>query len=162
MGAKLKSKTHLLNTFFNCFEPFFTRFASKFAKSANLNPKNFFLKKIRKDIKKRRFSRWFRIRWKSCKKCTKKSYQRKSWTNMSKKWKKAFFPSHFCYLFMVHFFITFSTDSKSAWNSAFFDTHIEFCSKKIFLLLLALFLDFDCKCAGNAQKNGKSFFMNVS
>jgi hypothetical protein len=32
MGAKLKSKTHLQNTFFDFFEPFFARLASKFGK----------------------------------------------------------------------------------------------------------------------------------
>jgi hypothetical protein len=32
MGAKLQSKTHLLNTFFLFFEPFFARLASKFKK----------------------------------------------------------------------------------------------------------------------------------
>jgi hypothetical protein len=46
MGAKLKSKTHLLNTFL-------ARLASKFAKSANMTQKIFFsAKKIRKDITK--------------------------------------------------------------------------------------------------------------
>jgi hypothetical protein len=33
---------------------------------------------------------------------------------------------------------------------------------KFFLLLLALFVHFDCKCLGNGSKNGKSFFMYVS
>ncbi len=32
MGAKLKSETHLQNTFFDFFEPFFVRLASKFEK----------------------------------------------------------------------------------------------------------------------------------
>ncbi len=40
MGAKLKSKTHLPNRFFN-FEPFFAHLALKFAKSANITPKKF-------------------------------------------------------------------------------------------------------------------------
>ncbi len=36
-------------------------------------------------------------------------------------------------------------------------------SKKNFLqVILVLFSNFDCKCAGNGSKNGKSFFMNVS
>ncbi len=34
--------------------------------------------------------------------------------------------------FCVHFFTTFSTDSKSAWNSAFFDTFFDFLKKKVF------------------------------
>ncbi len=41
--------------------------------------------------------------------------------------------------FWVHFFKTFSTDSKSAWNSAFFDTHIEFFNKNFFLAFISTF-----------------------
>ncbi len=59
--------------------------------------------------------------------------------------------------FFVHFFKTFATDSKSVWNSTFFDTHIKFFNKIFFLLLLALFLNFDCTCAGNGSKNRQSF-----
>jgi hypothetical protein len=36
MGAKFKSKTHLLNKFFLSFEPFFAHLASKFSKSDNM------------------------------------------------------------------------------------------------------------------------------
>ncbi len=43
-------------------------------------------------------------------------------------------------LFSVHFFKSFSTDSKSAWNSGFFDTHIGFFEKKIFGALFGTFL----------------------
>jgi hypothetical protein len=57
MGAKLKSKTHLQNTFLDFFDPFFAHLASKFAKSPNMTPKIFFCKKTKKDIKKRRISR---------------------------------------------------------------------------------------------------------
>jgi hypothetical protein len=59
MGAKLKSKTHLQNRFFDFLSRFFAHLASKFAKSAksaNMTQKNFF-EKIKKDIKKRRISR---------------------------------------------------------------------------------------------------------
>ncbi len=35
--------------------------------------------------------------------------------------------------FCVNFFTTFSTDSKSAWNYAFFDTFFDFFKEKIFL-----------------------------
>ena len=50
MGAKLKSKTHLLNKFFLFFEPFFARLASKFENSNNMTKKNFF-EKIKIGIK---------------------------------------------------------------------------------------------------------------
>jgi hypothetical protein len=65
-------------------------------------------------------------------------------------------------LFLVHFFKTFSTDLKSARNFAFFDTFFDFSKKKFFKVILVLFSNFDCKCAGNGKKNGKCFFMNVS
>ncbi len=66
MGAKLKSKTHLLITFFD-FLSRFLRVWLQSLKKVLLWPKNFF-EKIEKDVKKRRISRWFRIRWKSCEK----------------------------------------------------------------------------------------------
>ncbi len=61
--------------------------------------------------------------------------------SMSKSEKSAYFRHVFANnFFCVHFFNTFSTDSKSAWNSAFFDTHLGFFrEKKFLLLLLALF-----------------------
>ncbi len=53
--------------------------------------------------------------------------------SMSKKWKKGLFRHIFANnFFMVHFFKTFSSDSKSALSSAFFDTHIEFFNKILF------------------------------
>jgi hypothetical protein len=62
--------------------------------------------------------------------------------------------------FFGAFFKTFKADSKSAWNSVFFDSHIEFLKK---LLLLALFVNFDCKCGGNgSKKRNNLFFINVS
>ena len=87
-------------------------------------------------VKKRRISRWFWIRWKSCKKMYKKKLtSKKSLTNMSKSGKSAYFRHVFANnFFWVHFFNTFSTDSKSAWNSAFFDTHTEFFDKIFFAL----------------------------
>jgi hypothetical protein len=54
--------------------------------------------------------------------------------------------------FFGTFLKTFSTDSKSAGISAFFDTHIEFFNKKNVMLLLALFVNFDCTCAGDGSK----------
>ncbi len=133
MGAKLKSKTHLLNTFFE---------------------------KIEKVVKKRRISRWFRIRWKSFEKMYQKKVISKNVTE-----KCTFFTfTHvrqtcFAYnFFLVHFFTTFSTDSKSAWNSAFFDTSFDFFKKIFFWVILVLFLNFDCKCTGNGSKIRKIFF----
>ncbi len=64
------------------------------------------------------------------KKCTKKSYKQNKFDNMSKGEKSAYFLHVFANnIFLLHFFKTFSMDSKSALNSAFFDTHIEFLEK---------------------------------
>jgi hypothetical protein len=55
MGAKCKSKTHLLNAFF--LTPFFAHLASKFEKSANMyDLQIFFGKHNKKGIKTRKIS----------------------------------------------------------------------------------------------------------
>jgi hypothetical protein len=160
MGAKLKSKTYLLNTFFY----FLSRFlASKFEKNTNMAQKNFFSKKIKKSVKKRRISRWFRIRWKSFKKMHKKKVLSKtSLTNMSKSEKSAFFRHVFATnFFLVNFFKTFSTDSKSAWNSAFFDTFSNF-QKLIFLGHISTFFELRLQMRRKRLKKTENLFMNVS
>ncbi len=95
MGAKFNLRHIFKILFFWFFEPFFAHLASKFAKSANMTQKKIFLTKIKKNIKKRRISRWFLIRWKSCKKCIKKKLQAKqvwrTWVKVKK----------------VHIFVTF-------------------------------------------------------
>jgi hypothetical protein len=55
MGAKLKSKTHLQNTFFLFFEPFPAHLQSKFEKSTTMTSKKFFLKKSKKVPKNAEF-----------------------------------------------------------------------------------------------------------
>ncbi len=61
-------------------------------------------------------------------------------TNISKSEKSAYFRHVFANnFFWVHFFKTFSTDSKSAWNSAFFDTHFELKKKKKIFALISTF-----------------------
>ncbi len=64
--------------------------------------------------------------------------------------------------FLVHFFTTFSTDSKSAWNSVFFDTFFDFFQKNLFQVILVLFLNFEAKRARNGSKNQKTYLVNVS
>jgi hypothetical protein len=61
MGAKLKSKTHLQNTFFYFLSRFLRIWLQSF-ETVQIEPKKYFLKKIEKDIKTRRISRLFRIR----------------------------------------------------------------------------------------------------
>ncbi len=75
-------------------------------------------------------------------------------------WKSTYFRNVFANNFYcVQFFKIFSTDLKSEWNSAFFDTHIEFFNKKCFLLVFALSVNFDCKCARNGSKKRKNLFL---
>jgi hypothetical protein len=63
----------------------------------------------------------------------KKVISKTSLTNMSKSEKSAFFRHVFANnFFVVHLFKVFSTDSKSAWNSAFFDSFFDFVKKKNF------------------------------
>ncbi len=136
MVAKLKSKTHLLNTFFDFLSRFLRVWLQSLKKILIWPKKKIFWKKIKKGVKKRRISRWLRIRWNSCEKMhPKKVISKTSLTNMSKSEKIAFFRHVFANnFFLKHFFNTFSTDSKSAWKSAFFDTFFDFKKKnKIFM-----------------------------
>jgi hypothetical protein len=50
MGAKFKSKTHLLNCFYLLLAPFFVHLASKFEKSTNMTfKKKILIKKVSKN-----------------------------------------------------------------------------------------------------------------
>jgi hypothetical protein len=71
MGAKLKSKTHLLNTFFD-FLSLFGAFGFKVWKNTNMAQKKFFLKKSIKVSKNAEFHADFESVEKVVKKCTTK------------------------------------------------------------------------------------------
>jgi hypothetical protein len=90
---------------------------------------------------------------------TKQVVGKTNMTNMRKSEKVHISITFLPITFLGAFFKTFSTDFKSAYNSAFFETHIEFLNKKISfsLKIYALFLSFECKCAGNSSKKGKPF-----
>ncbi len=79
--------------------------------------------------------------------------------NMSKKWKRAFFrhifANNFC---MVHFSKLFQWIQNQRETLRFFDTHIEFLNKKFFLLLLALFVYFDCEMRRKRLKKTENLF----
>ncbi len=68
-----------------------------------------------------------------------KSYKQNKFHEYEKKWKKCIFPSYFCYNFFVHFFKTFSTDLKSAWNSAFLIPFSIFRKNNFVKVILVLF-----------------------
>ncbi len=83
---------------------------------------------------------------------------------MSKNEKSAFFRHFFANnFFLVHFFKTFLTDSKSAWNSAFFDTFFDFFQKKIFLGHISTFFELWLHMRRKRLKKTENlFFLNVS
>jgi hypothetical protein len=118
MGAKLKSKTHLQNTFLD--------FLSRFLRI------------------------WLKITSKA------------SLTNMSKSEKSAYFCHIFANNFLGAFFQNFFNGFEISVKFCFFLPILNFLIKNFFLLLLALFVHFDCNCAGNGSKKRKIFFMNVS
>ncbi len=57
MGAKWKSKTHLLNTFFDFVSRFLRVWLQSLKKITNMTLKKKFFEKIKKGAKKRRISR---------------------------------------------------------------------------------------------------------
>ncbi len=89
MGAKLKSKTHLLNTFFD-FLSQFCAFGFKVFKKCQNNQKKIFCKKIKKDTKNAEFHADFESVEKVVKICTKKVISKTSLTNKSKSEKSAY------------------------------------------------------------------------
>jgi hypothetical protein len=101
------------------FVPFFARLASKFEKSTFMTLKKN-LKKIEKVIKKRRISGWFQIRWKIFYKMHQKKFLAKRDENMHFFTFTHVSQTCFAYNFLWIFIKTFSTDLKSAWNSASF------------------------------------------
>ncbi len=156
-GCKIEIYDTFTKYVFWFFEPFLAHLASKFAKSANMTQKEFFWKK--KDIKKTRISRWFRIRWKSCRKMHQKKLQAKqvwrTWVKVTK--------VHISVTFLLTtslgaFFHNFFNGFEISVKFCVFYTHHEFFNRNFFLLLLALNVHFNCKCAGNGSKNRKIFF----
>ncbi len=140
MGAKLKSKTHLQNMFFDFLSRFLRVRLQNLQKVLIRPKKNFCWKKSEKISKNAEFCADFE----SVKK-VEKMYQKKLWAKKVRRtWvkseKRAFFRHIFDNnFFMVYFFKTFSTDSKSVWNSAFFDTQIEFFQKIFFCFFISTF-----------------------
>jgi hypothetical protein len=79
---------------------------------------------------------------------------------MSKSEKSAYFRHVFANnFFLVHFFKPFSTDSKSAWNSAFFDTHIEFLEKNFLFALISTFFKLWLQMRRKRLKKTESRFL---
>ncbi len=132
-------------------------FAVKVRKKYYDLKKNFFLN--RKSAKKPRISRWFWIRWKSFEKMYQKKLLAKTWQ------KNALFSLLLMFVklvllitfFWCIFFPTFSTDSKSVWNSAFFDTFFDF-SKNFFLGHISTFFELWLQMRRKRLKKSKNVF----
>ncbi len=161
MGAKLKFKTHLLNAFFD-FLSHFLRVGLQSLKIVLIWPKkNFFWKKSKKVSKNAEFHADFESVEKVIKKCTKKKLKAKQVWRTWVKVKKV----HISVMFLLITFCVciFSNLFQRIRNQReilrFFIPILIFWRKKFFLLLLALLI---ANAQEASQKNGKSFFMNVS
>ncbi len=134
---------HIHKKRFSVFFSRFLRICNQSSQKVLMRAKFFyFIEKFKMSIKKRRISSWFRIRWKSFE----KMHQKKLCT---------FFAFTHVRQTFQYFFTNFSTDTKSAWNSAFFNI---FFDKKKFGVILALFGNFEAKCAKNGKKKLKNLF----
>jgi hypothetical protein len=110
VGAKLKSKTHLLNTFFD-FLSLIARLASKVPIWAK---KSFFWKKIKNLQKNAEFHADFESVEKVVKKCTKKVISKTSLTNMTIKVKIVHISITF--LLITLFWCIYSKLLQQIWN----------------------------------------------
>jgi hypothetical protein len=124
-----------------------------------MTPKKIFPKKINKDIKKRRISRWFLFCWKSCKKMHQKKVTSKTnLTNRSKSEKSAYFRHVFANnFFWVNFFKTFSTNSNQREILRFLIPILNFLIKKNFCSYLHFLYTLIANAQETAQKTENHF-----
>jgi hypothetical protein len=154
MAAKLKSKTHLKNTFFDFLSRFLCVWLQSLRK-VQIWPKTFFFnqKRWQKSLNSNPLKNLL-------KNAPKKSYKQTSLTNMSKSEKSANFRHVFANnFFFVNFFQTFSTDSKSAWISAFFDIFFDFFKKKFFLRHISTFFKLLLQMRRKRLKKKENIFL---
>ncbi len=155
MGEK---STHLLNMFFD-FLSCFLRVWLQSLKKVQIWPKFFFFEINRKRCQKTRDLTLISNPLKKLlKNAHKKVISKTSLTNVSKSEKSAYFRNVFANnSFLMHFSNLFQWIRNQRQILRFLIPILNSWKKEIFLFLLALFLNFDCKCAGNGSKNGKSF-----
>ncbi len=157
MSAKLKSKTHLQNTFFD-FLSRFLRIWFQSLQKVLVWPQKFFLAKIQKIYKKNaKFHADFESVEKVVKNAPKKWQAKQVWRTWVKVKKCIFchvFANNFCWVdFKKKIFNGFEISVKFC---VFWYPYSIFCSNWHFLYTLI------ANAQETAQKNGKSFFMNVS
>ncbi len=159
MGAKLKSETHLQNTFLG-FVSQFLRFWLQSYKKVFIWPKTIFFDKIILDIKNSEFDADFESINKVVTKCTKKKLEPKKVWRTWVKVKKVHISVRF--LLITFFWCIYSKLFQWIQNQheilRFLIPLLKFWITNFLLLLLALFVNFDCKCTGNGSKKRKIFF----
>ncbi len=141
----------------------FLRICNQSVQKVLKEQKKFFSKKFNMSIKKRRISRWFRIHWKSFEKMHPKKLLAKTWR------KYALFSLLLMFVkldllvtfFWCIFYNVFNGFEISV-KFCFFNIFLIFCQKIFFGVILALFANFEAKCAKNGSKNQKTYFVNVS
>jgi hypothetical protein len=141
MGAKLKSKTQLLNTFFDFWSRFLRVWLQSLKKVLIWPKKYCFLKKSKKVSKNAESHADFESVEKVVKKCTKKSLSKKSLTNMSKSEKVHI---SFTFLLITFFCSIFSKLFQRIRNQReilrFLIPILNFWRKKNFVALISTFL----------------------
>ncbi len=162
MGAKLKSKTHLQNTVFD-FLSRFLRVWPQSSKKVLIWPKKFFFCKNRKRCQKmQNFTLILNPLKKLWKNAPKKVISKTSLTNMSKSEKGHFFVMVLLITFFLYIFSKlFQRIQNQREILRFLAPFSIFCKKNFckVILVRVLFLNFDCKCAGNGSKKRKIFFL---
>ncbi len=93
------------------------------------------------------------------KKLLAKMWRKKPFFSLFTNVRQTFFAYNF---FLMHFFTTFSTDSKSAWNSAFFGIFFDFLQIIFFWGHISTFCKLWSRTRKNGSKNKKTYFVNVS
>ncbi len=157
MVAKFKSKTHLLNTFLDFLSRFLRVWIQSFQKVL-IWPQEFFLEKnVKRYQKTQNFMLIFESVEKDVKKCTKKLKAKQVWRTWVKVKNVHIFVPFLLITFLVHFFKTISTDSKSAWNSAFFIPKLNFLIQNLFCSYLQFLLTLIANAQETAEKTENIF-----
>ena len=152
---------HIYKIRFFDFLSRFLRVVLQSLKKVLIWPKNFFFSQYRKRCQNtQNFTLISNPLKKLLKNAPKKVISKTSLTNMSKSEKSAFFRHVFANnFFLVNFFKTFSTDSKSAWNSGFFHTFFDFFKKKIFLGHICTFFELWLQMRRKRLKKTENLFL---
>ncbi len=125
-----------------------------------MTPKIFFCKKLKKISKNAKFTLISNPLKKLQQNAPKKVTIKTSLTNMCKS-EKVHISVKFLLITFLGFIFSklFSADLKSAWNSAFFDTHIEFFNKKIVFALISFFCTLWLQMRRKRQKKTENLFL---